>query len=270
MRLPRSLLFVPGDRPDRFAKAAASGAHCVLLDLEDAVAPDRKVAARAAVSAYLMQGAMAMVRVNGCDSPWHDEDMVMLAQHPAAGVMLPKSEPESVAAVAARIGQGREYYALVETVAGILGLRAMAATPGLTRLAFGNVDFGLDAGINPGAEETELAAVRTAIVLESRFARLSAPVDGVSLAVDDANLLQSQAARSRRGGFGGKLCIHPRQVGVVNAVFQPTASELHWAREVLAAFEASGGAVVARGGQMIDRPVVERARRILADAAALG
>ena len=266
MILPRSILFVPGDRPDRFDKAAASGADRVLLDLEDAVAPAHKSSARDAVQAWLKSGRRVLVRINGCDSPWHDDDMHLLDELPGVGVMLPKAEPESMAAVASRIGAGRELYALIESVRGVLGMRGIAATPGVTRLAFGNIDFGVDAGITPGDDEAELAVVRTAFVLESRAAGLPAPVDGVSLGTDTTALLASQVARGRRSGFGGKLCIHPRQVSTVNLAFSPSEQELRWARGVLDAFEASAGAVVAHDGQMIDRPVAERARRILAQS----
>jgi citrate lyase subunit beta/citryl-CoA lyase len=265
----RSLLFVPGDRADRFDKAAASGAHGMLLDLEDAVAPKAKAGARTAVAAWLAGrtagGAQAVVRINGVGTDWHDDDLQWVASLPAGvGVMCPKSEPGSLSAVATRIGGKRPLYALVETVAGVLGLRAMAAVPGLTRFAFGNVDFGVDAGITPDEDEIELAVVRTAFVLESRLAGLPAPVDGVSLEVSDTARMARHAARARRFGFGGKLCIHPRQVTEVNAAFRPSVADIAWAQGVIAAFEASGGAAVADGGQMIDLPVAERARQLLA------
>ena len=264
----RSLLFVPGDRPERFDKAAASGAHAVLLDLEDAVAPAAKSSARTAVADWLSAdtaGApQAMVRINAVDSDWHEDDLRLIAGLPATvGVMLPKSEPQTLQAVAAQLGAGRLLYALVETVAGVLGLRTMAAMPGVNRFAFGNIDFGVDAGITVGEDEAELAAVRTAFVLESRFAGLPAPVDGVGLELSDADRMSLHAARAKRFGFGGKLCIHPRQVGAVNAVFEPSQAELSWARGVLAAFEASGGSAVSYEGKMIDRPVAEHARRLL-------
>ena len=139
----------------------------------------------------------------------------------------------------------------------------MACVPGLTRFAFGNVDFGVDAGITPDEEEIELAAVRTAFVLESRLAGLPAPIDGVSLEVSDTQRMARHAARARRFGFGGKLCIHPRQVIEVNASFMPSEADIAWARGVLAAFEASGGAAVAHHGLMVDLPVAERARQLL-------
>jgi citrate lyase subunit beta / citryl-CoA lyase len=264
-RVARSLLFVPGDRPERFAKAAASGAHGVILDLEDAVAPASKVRARAAVAAWLADGAEALVRINASDTEWFEEDLAMVASSPRAGVMLPKADAESTARVAGAL-QGRALIALVETVGGYMELRQLAATPGLQRIAFGSVDFAGESGI---ADEGEaLTAVRTQVVLESVHAGLAAPVDGVSVEFNDEERMRADALRSRQLGFGGKLCIHPRQVGAVNAAFQPTPAEVQWAQKVLAAFEASNGAATAVDGKMIDKPVVERARRIAAEAPA--
>jgi len=160
---------------------------------------------------------------------------------------------------------GRGLIALLETVRGFAELRALAAVPGLSRIAFGSVDFSLESGI---ADEGEaLTAVRTQIVLESCLAGLAPPVDGVSVVFDDDEAMRRHALRSRQLGFGGKLCIHPRQVAPVNAAFRPDAAQLQWAQRVLAAFEASAGAATAVDGLMVDKPVVERAKAILADAA---
>ncbi|MET0543485.1 MAG: CoA ester lyase [Variovorax sp.] len=265
--IARSLLFVPGDRPERFGKAAASGAHGVILDLEDAVAPDRKTAARDAVHAWLQAGSPAIVRINSLDTAWAHDDLRMLAAFPKAGLMVPKSDAASMQQAMERIGGAtgseREVIALIESVAGVVQVHPLAAIAGVTRLAFGNVDFAVDAGMEDTGDV--MSSVRVQLVLASRYAGLQAPVDGVSLAIDDAQLTLAHARRSRSLGFGGKLCIHPRQVEHVNQAFSPTAEEVQWARSVLAAFDASGGAVVALAGKMIDRPVVERARRVLAD-----
>jgi citrate lyase subunit beta/citryl-CoA lyase len=136
------------------------------------------------------------------------------------------------------------------------------------RLAFGNLDFQADAGMACGPDEPELTAVRLALVLASRRAGLAAPVDGVTAAMQDAAQLQCDALRSRRGGFGGKLCIHPSQVAGVNAAFTPNPAETDWARRVLAAFEVAGGSVFSLDGRMVDAPVLLLAQRTLAQAAA--
>jgi citrate lyase subunit beta/citryl-CoA lyase len=265
-RVARSLLFVPGDRPERFAKAATSGAHAVILDLEDAVAPAGKSGARDAVARWLEGGRpRAIVRINAADTAWYEDDLAMLASVPGAGVMLPKAEAHTLARTAGVL-RGRPIVALVETVAGYLGLRPLAAVAGVARLAFGSVDFAVESGIVD--EGDAMTAIRTQIALESCHAGLAAPVDGVSLEFDDVARMRADSLRSRQLGFGGKLCIHPRQVVAVNAAFEPTPAELQWALRVLDAFQASRGAATAVDGKMIDKPVVERARRIVDGAQA--
>ena len=256
-----SLLFVPGDRGDRFSKAAHSGADRIILDLEDAVAPISKVDARAAVREWLAAGHAAVIRINSVESEWYEEDLRFLLDFPQAGVMIPKAEPGVVAAVAAQGGEGRELYPLVESVRGLLTLRQTAAIPGVSRIAFGNVDFALDSGISD--TENAMSCIRTQIVLESKFAHLAPPIDGVSVALDDLQALNRAVACARQFGFGGKLCIHPKQVAVVNDAFTPTADQIRWAHDVLAAFNAGAGGAIALEGKMIDRPIVEEARRLL-------
>jgi citrate lyase subunit beta/citryl-CoA lyase len=261
-RIARSFLFVPGDRPERFAKAVASGAHAVILDLEDAVAPAAKSQARAAVCAWLADGGAAIVRINGADTPWFDDDVAALRPVPGARIMLPKAEPGSLARLAQALPQ-RPAIALVETVAGYLALREVAASAGVERLAFGSVDFAAESGI---ADEGEgMTAIRVQIVLESCRAALAPPIDGVGLEFNDEAAMRADALRSRQLGFGGKLCIHPRQVAPVNAAFRPSPEEVDWARRVLAAFELSQGGATSLDGKMIDKPVVERALRIVAE-----
>ena len=264
---PRSYLFVPGDRPERFDKAVASGAHRVILDLEDAVAPAAKDVARSAVSDWLAThpGAPALVRINAIDTAWFDADLAMLAGIAGAGLVCPKAEPAAMAAAleASRPGGPREAVALIETVRGLLELRGTAALAGVTRLAFGSIDFSLDAGMADGIDELGMTAARTTIALESRYADLPPPIDGVSTAID-VEVVWSDIDRTRRLGFGGKLCIHPRQVEGVHRAFKPTLEEKRRAMEVIAAFDAAGGSAVSLRGQMIDLPVVERARRIVA------
>jgi len=260
-RVSRTLLFVPGDRPERFEKAAASGAHEIIFDLEDAVAPAAKDAARSSVDQWLAGGGKAIVRINGADTAWYAADAAMLKRHANATVMLPKAEAASLARTAAAL-PGRRLVALVETVTGYMELREVAGSPGVERIAFGSVDFSGESGIVDEGEA--LTSVRTAIVLASCHAGLHQPIDGVSLEFNDPARMTEDALRSRQLGFGGKLCIHPRQVAAVNAAFMPSQAEREWAQRVLKAFETSGGAATAVDGKMIDKPVVERARRIAA------
>lgn len=261
--LARSLLFVPGSRPDRFDKAAASGAHAIVLDLEDAVAPADKDGARQAISDWLSGGHPGLVRINAADTAWHGDDLGMLAAFPAAAAMLPKADADSAAATAAAL-PGRPVVALVETVKGYKELDRLAAIPGVVRIAFGSIDFGTETGIDDIGEA--MTAIRIRIVLESCFAGIAPPIDGISVRIDDGEALHRDALRARQFGFGGKLCIHPRQIAVVNAAFRPSDAEQDWARRVIAAIEESGGGATTVDGRMIDKPVVDKARLILSSA----
>lgn len=260
--IPRSYLFVPGDRPERFAKALASGADAVIVDLEDAVAPSAKEAARDALKGWLArEEGQVVVRINAIDTPWFEADLALCQSPAVAAVMLPKAER------AADLDCGRKpVLPLVETAAGIDALRELAHAPRVERIVFGSIDLQLDLGISGDGEE--LLLFRSQIVLASRLADLAPPVDGVSTAIDDPAQLQADTARARRLGFGAKLCIHPKQVGAVNAGFSPSADELAWARRVLDAAANAGGAAVAVDGKMVDRPVILRAEALLKQASA--
>ena len=277
LALARSFLFVPATRPERYAKALASGADAVILDLEDAVAPAGKAAARQMLAQAwpglpAAQRGRVLVRLNASGTAWHGDDLAllgMLGVAGVAGVVLPKAESTAdLARVAAAMGPACALLPLIESVAGLDAIDALARSPGVARLAFGNLDFQADAGMACGPDEPELTAVRLALVLSSRRAALAAPVDGVTAATQDATQLQCDALRSRRGGFAGKLCIHPSQVAGVNAAFTPSPAEMDWARRVLAAFEAAGGGVFSLDGRMVDAPVLRLAQRTLAQAAA--
>lgn len=262
-RIARSFLFVPGARSERFEKALASGAHDIILDLEDAVAPAAKAQAREAVATWLTGGQRVLVRINAAQTSWFADDLRMLEAAPNAGVMLPKADAAALEHVATVL-PGRRLVALLETVGGYMELPRLAAAPGLERIAFGSVDFAVESGIADQGEA--LTAVRTQIVLASCHAGLLAPVDGVCLDYNDELQIRADALRSRALGFGGKLCIHPRQVKVANVAFSPSQEELSWAARVVAAFEQSAGAATAVDGKMIDKPVIDRALQILADA----
>ncbi|MFB4421378.1 CoA ester lyase [Streptomyces sp. QL37] len=251
----RTLLFVPGHRPDRFDKAAGSGADLVIVDLEDAVAADDKDRARRAAAEWPGLGDRAVVRVNAPGTPWFEADLRMAAGL-GCPVMVPKSEdPAVLAEIAARC----TLIALVETALGTERAYEVCSVPGVVRAAFGNVDLAAQLGV---AHDDTLALThaRSRLVLASAAAGISPPVDGVTTAVRDADALAADAAHARRLGFSGKLCVHPAQIAPAAAGFAPTESELRWARAVLEA----GDAVTTVDGHMVDKPVLERARRILA------
>lgn len=258
-------LFVPGSRPDRFAKAAASDADEVICDLEDAVAPDEKEQARADVVAWLRGGGSGWVRLNAVGTRWHDDDVSALAGCAGLrGLVVPKAEsPTALAALAAELPGPNGLVALVESAIGVLRAVDLASCPGVERLAFGSIDFALD--VDATEDDDSLLLARSTLVLASRAAGRASPLDGVTTALDDPQALAADARRSRRLGFGGKLCLSPRQVPVVAAQFRPSAHEVEWAQRVVAASDGGAG-VVATGGEMVDRPVLERARRVLATA----
>jgi citrate lyase subunit beta/citryl-CoA lyase len=268
MDLPRTYLFVPGDRPERFAKALASGADAVVLDLEDAVAAAGKAAARDMVAAWLAASAdrsRVVVRVNDEATPWFDADLAMLATQGATAVMLPKAE--RVASIERLLAAcpGIDVLPLVESARGMLGAQALAAAAGVQRLVFGTVDYALD--LDLGSDPAALDPGASHLALVSRAAGIGAPVAGVTTAIGDDATLLADLARARQFGFGAKLCIHPRQVAPIHAALAPGADELAWARRVLQAAAAAGGAAVQIDGQMIDKPVIERARRVVGRAA---
>ena len=269
MAAERSYLFVPGDRPERFGKAVATGADRVVLDLEDAVLPDAKAAARDAILSWLAgrDGGSVLVRVNASGTPWHADDLRALAGRPlVAGLMLPKAEdPAAIGPVRSGLRDGQVLVALVETVRAIANLRAVASVPGVQRLAFGSVDFCTEAGIRGYGRELDF--VRGALVLESSLAGLLPPIEGVTMDVRDPVMLTRDIERARAFGFGGKLCIHPSQVAPVNAGFSPSATEIAWAERVVAAAgDGSPGAIVV-DGKLVDRPVRLQAEAILRQVA---
>ena len=273
--LPRTYLFVPGDRPERFAKALASGADAVVVDLEDAVAPAAKDAARDAVAGWL--GALAdderarvVVRINDASTPWFEADLRMAAHARAAALMLPKAERvETITQLHAGAPRAA-LLALVETARGVLAAEALAGAPGVQRLVFGTLDFALDLDLSGDPAGFDFAASRLA--LASRAAGIASPVAGVTTVIDDEPALLADLARMRVHGFGAKLCIHPKQVAPIHAALRPSAGELAWARRVLQAADGAHSADATRGavqidGRMIDKPVIERARRLLARGA---
>ncbi len=250
-----ALLFVPGNRPDRFNKAAACKPDHVIVDLEDAVPPGEKAPAREHARRWL-RSARALVRVNEAGSPWHDDDLQM-ASRSAAGVVLPKAEsPEVVKSVVGRCDV--PVFALIESPQGVLEASRIARA-GVAGLMFGNVDFAADAGVQHSSH-TALLVARSTLVYASAAAGISAPVDGVTTQIDAPDILEADLQHAREVGFAGRLCIHPRQVSPTQAAFLPTEAELKWAAAVLRA----GDGVSVVSGEMVDPPVLTRARSILA------
>ena len=264
----RSFLFVPGNRPERFAKALASGADAVIIDLEDAVPLDAKDTARSALlrawtDLDAAERARLMVRVNPAGTPWHEADLAAVASLTGLGaLMLPKAENAQQVEQAFRTSSAL-VLPLIESAEGVGQMDAIARAAGTLRLGLGHIDLQADLGVRCGPDEAELAPVRLAMVVASRRAGLPAPVDGVTTATQDAEVLAFDAQRSRRFGFGAKLCIHPAQVAGVHQALAPTQAECDWARRVLAAEVAAGGGAFSVDGKMVDPPVLLLARSLL-------
>lgn len=255
----RSLLFVPGARPDRFARAASCGADVIILDLEDAVAADDKDTARGHVADHLSSDLRTVVRINAPGTPWHDDDLAMIERRSCA-VMLPKAEDPEVVTELARRLPDTPMIPLVETAGGIMMARELCRAAGVVRVAFGNVDLAAGLGVDPTDHQALLTA-RSTLVLAASSAGIAPPIDGVTTGVDDGDALRADTRHAESLGFSGKLCIHPNQVPVVRSTFAPDRADERWAREVLAA--AGDGSVTVLDGRMIDKPVVDRARSIL-------
>jgi citrate lyase subunit beta / citryl-CoA lyase len=267
MGLPRTYLFVPGNRPDRFGKALASGADAVVLDLEDAVAADAKDAARDAARAWAAtatpaQRARAVVRVNDTASPHIADDLRLVAASGLPAVMLPKAETVEDVAVVRTAAAGTGVLALVESARGVAAADQLARADGVTRLVFGTLDYALDLDLDIDEQPDGLSYAAGRLAVASRLGGLATPVAGVTPQLDDEARLLADLAWSRRHGFGAKLCIHPAQVAPVHAALTPTPQAVAFAHRVLAAEAASPGAA-RLDGCMIDRPVVAAAQRTL-------
>ena len=266
-----NFLFVPGTRPERFLKALDSGASGVILDLEDAVAEEDKETARTAIrSAWPQfseeQKKRLVIRTNSPGSKFYSADLILAQELQVACILIPKSESLDQINGAALILPNTAIIPMIETALGLHHLNEIANSNQVLRLALGNLDLQADLGMMCDAQETELQTARYQIVLASRLAQITPPVDGVTPSTDDLPRITDDTERAKRMGFGAKLCIHPKQVAIVQAAFMPTEEEVHWAQRVIEADKASKGGAVKLDGKMIDRPVVLLANRTLAIA----
>lgn len=264
--LPVSYLFVPGNRPERFGKALAAGAGAIIVDLEDAVAPEHKEAARRAIADWVRTAAVdperLVVRINDALSPWYEDDLALVKAAGITLVMLPKTEfGEQIRMTIAATSSGVQVLPLVETARGINNVDQIALAEGVQRIAFGTLDYAAD--LNLSGQDIGLVYPYSRIAIASRSAELAAPIAGVTPNLDDLERTEADYAFARAFGFGAKMCIHPKQVAVVERLSLPTEQEVLWAQKVLAAARNSSGAVQV-DGKMVDRPVVLKAEAILA------
>lgn len=264
----RSALFVPGSRPERFAKALAAGADAVIVDFEDAVEEPLKRQARDHLAAFLKAhpNASVLVRVNAPDHAEHAADLAFCTQQAGVvGVLLPKVE--SAAQVAAVRKSGKPVWPIIESAKGLLALQQIAQAEGVERLSFGGLDLALDLNLNTGtaAARMFLDQARMSVQLHSRGADLLPPLDGVHPAINDPDGLHRSIRHASDMGYGGALCIHPAQIPVIHGALAPSADDLNWAQKVVDASKAANGAGAFQlDGQMIDAPVLLRAQRLLA------
>lgn len=283
---PRSWLFVPGDRPEMLAKAFASGADAVIIDLEDAVLPERKAPARRLVAEWAPEskpaGAQMWIRINPLATPDALPDLAAVVPLGPAGIVLPK--PDSAAAVveldhylsaleaaAGRpIGETRILPIATETPRSVFALDSYAAAgPRLAGLTWGAEDLPVAVGAASGRDEsgafTPLCELVRSLCIAGAAAASVTAIDTVYPAFRDLDGLRACAQRGRRDGFQGMLAIHPSQVSIIHEVYTPSAAEIAHAEQEVAAFEANRGrGAVALDGKMLDAPHLKNARRILA------
>jgi citrate lyase subunit beta / citryl-CoA lyase len=277
MRPRRSVLFMPGSNARALDKARTLPADTLVLDLEDAVAPDAKAQARGQVLAAVRAGGYGrreiVIRVNALGTPWSRDDLAAAAEAGADAVLLPKVESaETVAATIAALGSAPAVWCMLETPRGIMNAAAIAAaSPRVTALVMGTSDLTKDLHARATRERLSLLTSLQLCVLAARAAGITA-LDGVHLDLDDDAGFAAACRQAADFGFDGKTLIHPKQVAIANEVFAPAASDVDWARRVIAAHAdavASGRGVVVLDGRLIENLHVDDARRVLALADAI-
>lgn len=262
----RSLLFVPGARPERFEKALAAGADVVCIDLEDGTPPQSKDEARAATAAFVA-ARPAAVRINGVGTPWFDADAAALKGVSGLSlVMLPKAEsPDQIALLSRRLGAGHApLWAVIESAEGLKNAWDIAAAPGLQGVLFGGADYSVDIGSD--MDWDALAYARGRLVAACARAGVQL-MDVPYLDVRDPEGLVAATRRVRAMGFTGRACIHPDQVKGVHEALAPTPAQVEHARKVIETFEAARGGPALLNGKLIDLPILRGAERTLATAA---
>ena len=269
LQTARSFLFAPGSEERKLARALESGAEAVVADLEDAVAPAEKATARDIATRLMGEavgGPARLVRVNGVGTEWHDADVAAVAGSGIDGVVVPKASAAAVRAVGDRVGL--PIVAIVETANGLREAFEIGSDERVVVLLLGAVDLGLALGLEQRGDAHEILFARSSLVVDSAAAGLRGPVDRVWVDVRDLDGLARDCEMGRTLGFRGKALVHPDQVAPTHEAFAPSANELRRAREIVAAYERAvgeGRGVVALDGEMIDVPVVERARELLSD-----
>jgi citrate lyase subunit beta/citryl-CoA lyase len=262
-----SLLFCPGDRPDRFEKAA-DRADAVILDLEDAVGPGSKQTAREAVAAHRLDPARTLIRVNAPGSPDFEADLRALSAHRPRWVMLPKAETPAMVDRLVGALPGVQVVVLCETARGILAAPALAAHPDVAALMWGGEDLiaslgGTSSRHADGSYREVVRHARSTVLLAAR-AHDRSVIDAIHTDLSDADAWRAEAEDAAASGFTATACIHPDQAGAIRAAYAPSPEEAAWARGVLAAAEHHGAGVFEHEGRMVDGPILRHARSLAA------
>lgn len=259
------MLYFPGDDERKLRRALGSGADVVVADLEDGVAPSSRRRARSLIAQAFSspRGSPALaVRINQLGSLDAEADAALIEELPLEAVVVPKADPRTLQGVPL----GAPVIAIIETAVAVRAAYEIASLPQVVALHLGAVDLAHELRLHRLPGGGELAAIRSGLVVDSAAAKVAPPIDSVHLEVDGDAGLETEAWHARALGFGGKACIHPRQVEVVNRVFTPDKAELSWARRVVAAYEAAlneGCGAIAVEGVMVDQPVAARCRDLL-------
>jgi len=280
MQPRRSVLYMPGSNARALEKARSLPADSLILDLEDAVAPEQKAAARSQVLAALAAGGYGhrecVVRINGLDSEWGQADLEQLAGSPARALCLPKVEtPEQIRQAAEALdaaGTDQQLWIMLETPRGVLAAEALcAASPRVAVVVLGTSDLAKELRVPHSPDRIGLLASLGHCVLAARAHGLDI-IDGVHLDLQDSAGLEASCRQGRELGFDGKSLIHPGQIAAANAAFSPAADELEHALAIETAWQqarARGEAVVVVAGRLVENLHVAEARRLLALAAAI-
>jgi citrate lyase subunit beta/citryl-CoA lyase len=263
-----TFLFVPATQPERYGKALASGAHGVIIDLEDAVGLGDKENARTLLQRNWPGISVAdkmriAIRCNAPSTPHYAADLVLAQELQPHYLMIPKTESQDHINGAAAELPNTAFIPMIETAQGLHHLDEIASSQQVLRLALGNLDMQVELGMSCDENETELDTARFMMTLASKRAQIAPPIDGVTPATNDEAKIFAHAQKAKRFGFGAKLCIHPKQIPIVKQAFTPTAEEINWAQRVIAADAASRGQAAQVDGKMVDRPVVMLAQRIM-------
>ncbi|THF25771.1 CoA ester lyase [Pseudomonas atacamensis] len=262
-----SFLFVPGDRPERFSKAMDSGADIVIIDWEASVIPNRKSVARKATIDFLQSCGdthKIALRLNPVQTDYFVDDYTSIRSLSVCGVFLTMTEStEEIHLAQNKIPNSLPFVAMIETAKGIVRANELASSGRVCRLAFGNMDYQTDLGLTD--HRTGTIYPSSVIAVASRNAGLPQPIAGVTANFSDSDFFHEEAAFEKSLGYSAKLCIHPKQIPWTHHVFDPTEQDIAWANTVLEATQHSHAVQI--DGVMIDRPVIERAKKILAQAA---